>query len=144
MPSFRALSAKLSVTPEPGKTTTPMGRASSSWSLRLNGAALAWRAKSGLKTICGALLAGSTIARCRRALAIGGRCGYVHEAEIACGTYEGEDLVFDPLHSFALIEEKIDALEQATPLAAARALQAGAQRQRNARCHRCGERRPEF
>ncbi len=34
---------------------TPIGRRSSIWSLRLNGAALAWRAQSGLKTICGTL-----------------------------------------------------------------------------------------
>ena len=39
MPIALALSARLSVTPEPGNTTTPIGRASSSWSLRLNGAA---------------------------------------------------------------------------------------------------------
>ena len=43
--------------------------------------------------------------------------GYVHEAEIACGTYEGEDLVFDPLHYLALIEQKINALDQAAPRA---------------------------
>ena len=117
-----------------------MGRASSSWSLRLNGAALAWRAKSGLKTIYGALRAGSTITRCRRALAIAVR-GYVHEAEIACGTYEGEDLVFDPPY-LALIEQKINALDQAAPLAGWRLperYERGAQRQRNARCHQCGE-----
>ena len=34
---------------------TPIGRISSIRSLRLNGAALAWRVQSGLKTICGAL-----------------------------------------------------------------------------------------
>ena len=39
MPIALALSARFSVTPEPGNTTTPIGRASSSWSLRLNGAA---------------------------------------------------------------------------------------------------------
>ncbi len=38
--------------PEPGKMMTPIGRVSSSLSLRLNGAALAWRAQSGLKTTC--------------------------------------------------------------------------------------------
>ena len=55
MPSRRALSARLSVTPEPGKTTTPIGSASSIWSLRLNGAALTCCTQSGLKTICGTL-----------------------------------------------------------------------------------------
>ena len=39
MPMALALSARLPVTPEPGNTTTPMGSACSSWSLRLNGAA---------------------------------------------------------------------------------------------------------
>jgi hypothetical protein len=39
MPIALALSARLSVTPVPGNTTMPIGRASSSWSLRLNGAA---------------------------------------------------------------------------------------------------------
>ncbi len=52
--------------------------------------------------------------------------GYVHEVVIACGTetiarhprsYEREDFVFDPLHYLALIEQKINALEQAAPLA---------------------------
>jgi hypothetical protein len=52
--------------------------------------------------------------------------GYVHEVVIACGTeviarhprsYEREDFVFDPLHYLALIEEKINALDQAAPLA---------------------------
>ncbi len=45
---------------------------------------------------------------------------------IACGTeviarhprsYEREDFVFDPLHYLALIEQKINALDQAAPLA---------------------------
>ena len=40
MPSVLALSARLSVMPDPGKTMRPMGRTSSSWSLRLNGADL--------------------------------------------------------------------------------------------------------
>jgi transposase len=53
--------------------------------------------------------------------------GYVHEVVIACGTeiiarhsrsYEREDFVFDPLHYLALIEQKINALDQAAPLAA--------------------------
>ena len=52
--------------------------------------------------------------------------GYVHEVVIACGTeiiarhprsYENEDFVFDPLHYLALIERKINALDQAAPLA---------------------------
>jgi transposase len=52
--------------------------------------------------------------------------GYVHELVIACGTeviarhprsYEREDFVFDPLHYLALIEQKINALDQAAPLA---------------------------
>ena len=52
--------------------------------------------------------------------------GYVHEVVIACGTeiiarhprsYEREDFVCDPLHYLALIEQKINALDQAAPLA---------------------------
>jgi transposase len=52
--------------------------------------------------------------------------GYVHEVVVACGTeiiarhprsYEREDFVFDPLHYLALIERKINALDQAAPLA---------------------------
>ncbi len=52
--------------------------------------------------------------------------GYVHEVVISCGTeiiarhprsYEREDFVFDPLHYLALIERKINALDQAAPLA---------------------------
>ena len=52
--------------------------------------------------------------------------GYVHEVVIACGTeiiarhprsYEREDFVFDPVHYLALIERKINALDQAAPLA---------------------------
>lgn len=52
--------------------------------------------------------------------------GYVHEVVIACGTeviarhprsYESEDFIFDPLHYLALIEKKINALDQAAPLA---------------------------
>jgi hypothetical protein len=51
--------------------------------------------------------------------------GYVHEVVIACGaeiiarhprSYEREDFVFDPLHYLALIERKINALDQAAPL----------------------------
>jgi len=52
--------------------------------------------------------------------------GYVHEVVITCGgeviarhprSYEREDFVFDPLHYLALIEQKINALDQAAPLA---------------------------
>ena len=52
--------------------------------------------------------------------------GYVHEVVIACGTeiiarhprsYAREDFVFDPLHYPTLIEQKINALDQAAPLA---------------------------
>jgi hypothetical protein len=52
--------------------------------------------------------------------------GYVHDVVISCGTeviarharsYEREDFVFDPLHYLALIEQKINALDQAAPLA---------------------------
>lgn len=52
--------------------------------------------------------------------------GYVHEVVIACGadiiarhrrSYEREDFVFQPLHYLALIEQKINALDQAAPLA---------------------------
>jgi len=51
--------------------------------------------------------------------------GYVHEVVISCGaeviarhprSYEREDFVFDPLHYLALIEQKINALDQAAPL----------------------------
>ena len=51
--------------------------------------------------------------------------GYVHEVVIACGSeviarhrrsYEREDMVFDPLHYLALLEEKTRALDQAAPL----------------------------
>lgn len=52
--------------------------------------------------------------------------GYVHEVVISCGaeviarhprSYESEDFVFEPLHYLALIEQKINALDQAAPLA---------------------------
>jgi len=52
--------------------------------------------------------------------------GYVHEVTIACGSeviarhprsYEREDVIFDPLHYLALLEQKTRALEQAAPLA---------------------------
>jgi hypothetical protein len=52
--------------------------------------------------------------------------GYVHEVAISCGSeviarhprsYDREDFVFDPLHYLALIEQKINALDQAAPLA---------------------------
>ena len=52
--------------------------------------------------------------------------GYVHDVVISCGaeviarhprSYEREDFVFEPLHYLALIERKINALDQAAPLA---------------------------
>ncbi len=52
--------------------------------------------------------------------------GYVHDVVISCGaeviarhprSYERDDFIFDPLHYLALIEQKINALDQATPLA---------------------------
>ena len=51
---------------------------------------------------------------------------YVDRVVIGCGaeiiarhrrSYEGEDMVFDPLHYLSLIERKIGALDQAAPLA---------------------------
>lgn len=51
--------------------------------------------------------------------------GYVHEVVISCGTeviarhsrsYEREDIIFDPLHYLALLEQKVGALDQAAPL----------------------------
>jgi transposase len=52
--------------------------------------------------------------------------GYVHEVVIACSSeviarhrrsYEREDMIFDPLHYLALLEEKTRALDQAAPMA---------------------------
>jgi hypothetical protein len=52
--------------------------------------------------------------------------GYVHDVVISFGAeaiarhprcYEREDFVFDPLHYLALIEQKVNALDQAAPLA---------------------------
>ena len=52
--------------------------------------------------------------------------GYVHEVVISCGaaviarhprSYEREDMIFDPLHYLALLEQKTNALDQAAPLA---------------------------
>jgi hypothetical protein len=51
--------------------------------------------------------------------------GYVHEVVIVCGSqviarhrrsYQREDLVFDPLHYLALLEQKARALDQAAPM----------------------------
>lgn len=51
--------------------------------------------------------------------------GYVHEVVISCGaeviarhprSYQREDLIFDPLHYLALLEQKTNALDQAAPL----------------------------
>lgn len=53
MPSFFALSARLSWMPVPGKTMTPIGSTSSIWSLRLKGAARPCFAQSGAKPIWG-------------------------------------------------------------------------------------------
>ena len=53
-------------------------------------------------------------------------CGYVHDVVISCGaeviarhprSYERHDFIFDPLHYLALTEQKINALDQAAPLA---------------------------
>ena len=52
--------------------------------------------------------------------------GYGHEVVIGCGaeiiarhprSYDREDMVFDPIHYLALLEQKIGALDQAAPLA---------------------------
>lgn len=52
--------------------------------------------------------------------------GYVHKVVIGCGaeviarhprSYDREDLIFEPIHYLALLEEKIGALDQAAPLA---------------------------
>src|SRR4249920_2956101 len=51
--------------------------------------------------------------------------GYVHDVAISCGadviarhprSYEREDFIFEPLHYLALIEQKVNALDQAAPL----------------------------
>jgi len=51
--------------------------------------------------------------------------GYVHEVVIVCGSqviarhrrsYQREDMVFDPLHYLAVLEQKARALDQAAPL----------------------------
>ena len=60
------------------------------------------------------------------ATATSGSGGYVGEVVIGCGgeviarhprCYDREDLVFDPIHYLPLIEQKINALDQAAPLA---------------------------
>lgn len=52
--------------------------------------------------------------------------GFVHEVMICAGSeviarhprsYEREDMIFNPLHSLALLEQKPNALDQAAPLA---------------------------
>lgn len=52
--------------------------------------------------------------------------GYVHDVVISCGaeviarhprSHEREDFVCEPLHHLALIEQKINALDRAAPLA---------------------------
>ena len=52
MPSFLALSARLSVMPVPGNTMTACGTSARRRSLRLKGAALPSRSQSGLNAIC--------------------------------------------------------------------------------------------
>jgi hypothetical protein len=51
--------------------------------------------------------------------------GYVHEVIIGCGSeeiarhprsYDREDLIFNPIHYLPLLEKKVGALDQATPL----------------------------
>lgn len=63
--------------------------------------------------------------------------GYVHEVVIACGgeviarhqrSYEREDFVFEPLHYLALLEQKINALDQAAPLVGWNGLQPSSHR----------------
>ena len=53
--------------PEPGNTMTPIGITASIWSLRRNGAALAWRVQSGLKAIWATLRALAQAAAMRSA-----------------------------------------------------------------------------
>src|SRR5260370_6292013 len=53
MPSILALSARFAEMPEPGNTMTPIGITASIWSLRRNGAALAWRGPLGLEAESG-------------------------------------------------------------------------------------------
>src|SRR5260370_1531229 len=55
MPSILALSARFAEIPEPGNTMTPIGITASIWSLRRNGAALAWRVPAGFEGGLGAL-----------------------------------------------------------------------------------------
>ena len=52
--------------------------------------------------------------------------GYVYEVAIVCGSeviarhrrsYQREDMVFDPLHYLALLEQKARVLDQTAPLA---------------------------
>lgn len=51
--------------------------------------------------------------------------GFVHEGVIGCGneviarhqrSYAKTDMIFDPLHFLPLFEQKVGALDQATPL----------------------------
>src|SRR5260370_42451925 len=55
MPSILALSARFAEIPEPGNTMTPIGITASIWSLRRNGAALAWRGPVGWEGVRGVL-----------------------------------------------------------------------------------------
>src|SRR5260370_29959127 len=67
MPSILALSARFAEIPEPGNTMTPIGITASIWSLRRNGAALAWRGPAGVKAVWGALRAVAPAAAVRAA-----------------------------------------------------------------------------
>ena len=85
MPSFRALSARLSVMPEPGNTTSLIGRTSSKRSLRLKGAALPSRVQSGLKAICVTLRLLAQQGACRVRCTPRDRTGGVRSTMIAGG-----------------------------------------------------------
>ena len=77
--------------------------------------------------------------------------GYVHDVAICCGSeviaqhlrsYEREELIFDPLHYLALLEQKTRALDQAAPLAGWQLPECFAQLRRllEARLHKHGSR----
>lgn len=77
--------------------------------------------------------------------------GYVHDVVICCAneviarharSYEREDMIFDPLHYLALIEQKPNALDQAAPLSGWDLPEGFAQLRRlmEARLHKKGKR----
>jgi transposase len=77
--------------------------------------------------------------------------GYVHDVAICCGSeviarhrrsYEREELIFDPLHYLALLEQKTQALDQAAPLTGWQLPECFAQLRRllEARLHKHGSR----